>query len=153
MSDFNDDEENGRPTAQFKSTPRPDPTQRTEEQLFRTNKELEKLLTTRVIALEKEINARLGGMDKALVLLQAKSDRSPSIDEVVARFEERFKATENQFKERDTRSDQSLREGKIAVDAAFAAQKEAVSEQNKSSTAAIAKSEAATTKQIDAWAH
>ena len=108
------------------------------------------LLHREISSLREIIEARLMGMDKALVLLQSAVDRVPSIAELNARFEERFNSISVQFKERDARVEQSARESKVAVDAAFSAQKEAVSEQNKSSTAAIAKSEAATTKQIDA---
>lgn len=62
---------------------------------------------------------------------------------------ERFRGIEVQFNERDKRTDQTARDSKVAVDAAFSAAKEAVAEQNKSSALAIAKSEAGTTKQID----
>lgn len=47
------------------------------------------------------------------------------------------------------RTEQSSKDSKVAVDAALQAAKEAVGEQNKSSALAIAKSETATTKQID----
>ena len=63
--------------------------------------------------------------------------------------EERFASIQQQFRERDSRMEQQARDAKTAVDAAFAAQKEAVSEQNKTGALAIAKSEAATNKQID----
>ena len=62
---------------------------------------------------------------------------------------ERFSSIATQFNERDTRTEQTSRDSKVAVDAALQAAKEAVGEQNKSSALAIAKSEAATTKQID----
>lgn len=62
---------------------------------------------------------------------------------------ERFRGIETQFNERDKRTEQTARDSKVAVDAAFSAAKEAVAEQNKSSALAIAKSEAGTTKQID----
>jgi hypothetical protein len=63
--------------------------------------------------------------------------------------EEKFRSVAIQFVERDTRTEQTSRDSKVAVDAALQAAKEAVGEQNKSSAMAIAKSEAATTKQID----
>jgi len=51
---------------------------------------------------------------------------------------EKFTAIQTQFKERDTRSDQTAKDNKSAIDAAFNAAKEAVS-----------KSEGTTVKQID----
>ena len=68
---------------------------------------------------------------------------------IEARLDGTDKRIEIQFIERDKRSEQTAKDSKVAVDAAFSAAKEAVGEQNKSSALAIAKSEAATTKQID----
>jgi hypothetical protein len=119
--------------------PVPDPTVLTTQQLLRELNSLREVLV-----------ARMDGYDKAITLLQAFTDRQPTIAEVVAQFTEKFRGIETQFKERDLRTEQSAKEAKVAVDAAFSAQKEAVAEQNKSAAAAIAKSEAATTKQIDA---
>jgi len=119
--------------------PIPDPTVLTTQQLLRELASLREVLTT-----------RMDGYDKAITLLQAFADRQPTIAEVVAKFDEKFRGVDLQFKERDQRVEQAAKESKVAVDAAFASQKEAVSEQNKSAAAAIAKSEAATTKQIDA---
>ena len=64
-------------------------------------------------------------------------------------YDEKFASIGTQFKERDTRGEQTQKDSKVAVDAALQAAKEAVGEQNKSSALAIAKSEASTTKQID----
>jgi transglutaminase/protease-like cytokinesis protein 3 len=63
--------------------------------------------------------------------------------------DERLASVGTQFAERDTRSERESRDNKVAVDAAFAAQKEAASEQNKSNTLAISKSEAATSETIN----
>lgn len=63
---------------------------------------------------------------------------------------EKFAAINTRFEERDTRTEQAAQESRISLDAALAAAKEAVSEQNKANTLAIGKSEAATQKQIDA---
>jgi len=75
------------------------------------------------------------------------------IDEKVANLgaivEEKFHSIDGQFRERDTRSERESRDNKVAVDAAFAAQKEAASEQNKSNTLAISKSEVATQETIN----
>lgn len=62
---------------------------------------------------------------------------------------ERFAAIDTRFLERDTRTAQAADESRISLDAALAAAKEAVSEQNKANAQAIAKSEVATQKQID----
>lgn len=100
------------------------------------------------------IETRLDGMDKAIRLLQDTADRFPDrIDEKISGLktvhDERFASIQQQFTERDVRTEQAAGAVKIAVDAALQAQKEAVGEQNKSSALAIAKSEASTMKQID----
>jgi hypothetical protein len=111
----------------------PDPTPRTTQQVLRENFWLRELLET-----------RLSGMDKALQLLQAFADRTPTtmdvqhqvttLREVVV---ERFNGIKTQLTDRDT-----------AVSAAFAAAKEAASEQNKSNTMAISKSETAVSERL-----
>ncbi len=63
--------------------------------------------------------------------------------------EEKFDSIDIRFMERDKRVDQAVRDAKTSADAALQAAKEAVSEQNKSNTLSIAKSESAFTKQID----
>ena len=63
--------------------------------------------------------------------------------------QEKFDHVQTQFKERDIRAEQSALQVKTAVDAAFAASKEAVAEQNKSAATAVAKAEATTIKQIE----
>lgn len=123
--------------------PVPDPTVLTTDQLLREVKSLKEILET-----------RLNGMDTAIELLQHTSDRFPTrIDEKIVALkevhEEKFRSIATQFAERDTRTDQTSRDSKVAVDAALQAAKEAVGEQNRSSALAIAKSEAATQKQID----
>ena len=120
------------------STPVPDPTQRTTENLVREIEALKELVFT-----------RLDGMDKAITLLQATLDQSPSIAEMYSKHEQMFVNIETQFKERDVRAEQTKTEGKVSIDAALQAAKEAVSEQNKSNGLAILKSETSTTKQID----
>jgi hypothetical protein len=150
--------------------PVPDPTVLTTQQLYRE-----------ITSLKEVISTRLDGMDRAIVVLQATANRSPTpgeidldlesfkslVDEkfrtVHEKFEgiltqaaERFKTVDErfggvalQFKERDTRSERESRDNKVAVDAAFAAQKEAASEQNKSNTLAIDKSEKATAETLN----
>lgn len=159
-------------------TPEPDPTVLTTEQLLRAVRGETDLFNAKLVGLEKEfkatqeslssmradtreaaknaveclkevIEARMNASDKAITLIQDAVDRSPSVTEVYAKFSEKFESIQTQFEERDTRTEQTSRDSKVAVDAALQAAKEAVGEQNKSSALAIAKSEAATTKQID----
>jgi hypothetical protein len=118
--------------------PIPDPTLRTTEALLREIASLRELVFT-----------RLDGMDKAVQLLQDTVNKSPSIAELYAKHEQMFVNIQTQFKERDVRAEQTKTEGKVSIDAALQAAKEAVSEQNKSNGLAISKSEASTTKQID----
>lgn len=127
------------------SRPDPDPTVLTTAQTQREVAALKELFVT-----------RLEAMDKGIVLLQAFADKSPTTAAVAQSVEsleklhaEKFKSIETQFKERDVRTEQMAKVSDLAVNAAFAAAKEAVGEQNKSNALSIAKSEAATAKQID----
>lgn len=124
--------------------PIPDPTLLTTQQLHRE-----------IFSVREVIETRINSMDKAIELVKGIADRIPqlmekAISQLQGLHEEKFSSIQTQFKERDTRSDQTSKDNKVAIDAALQAAKEAVGEQNKSSQLAIAKSEAATTKQIDA---
>lgn len=117
--------------------PIPDPTTLTTEQLLRTTANLREVFETRLM-----------GMDKAIGLLQAFADKSPttaiveqSVKELRLLTDEKFKSVETSLRERDTRTAQFTKENKVAVDAAFAA-----------SALSITKSEAAFTKQVDSLA-
>ncbi len=132
------------------STPVPDPTILTTQQLVASVVSLKEFIATTRELLE----TRLDAMDTATRLNKEQMDRIPGmIDEKLAQFKdlamEKFHSIETQFKERDTRTEQSSKDSKVAVDAALQAAKEAVGEQNKSSALAIAKSETATNKQLD----
>lgn len=123
--------------------PIPDPTILTTQQLNRE-----------IGALREIIETRLDGMDKAIELLQTLNNHAQDfvkteVSHLQTLHDEKFKSIQNQFIERDTRTEQTSRDSKVAVDAALQAAKEAVGEQNKSSALAIAKSEAATNKQLD----
>lgn len=107
--------------------PVPDPTELTTQQLMREMGALKEIMQT-----------RMDGYDKAIALLQRFADRQPTIAEVVASTSEKFGAVQLQLHERDIRFDRAATDTRLAVDAAFAAAKEAV-----------AKSEGAVTKQID----
>lgn len=63
--------------------------------------------------------------------------------------EEKFNKVEQRFQLLETQRAEQKQDTKLAVDAAFAASKEAVREQNNANTVAISKSEATTQKQID----
>lgn len=127
--------------------PVPDPTVLTTQQLLRE------------IGSSREIvETRFEGLDKAIGLLQATSDRhierhSAMISDALilqaAFFEEKFRSVAVQFAERDTRTEQTSRDSRVAIDAALAAQVKSVDAQNVSNSVAISKSEAAFTKQID----
>jgi hypothetical protein len=124
-------------------------------------------LSREITGLKELIGTRLEGMDKAINLLQDLANRSPTISVIQERLvaqerinqekfiaaaaerNEKFDSIRIQFRERDTRTEQTSRDAKTAVDAALQAAKEAVGEQNKSGALAIAKSEASTIKQID----
>jgi hypothetical protein len=92
-------------------------------------------------------------MDEATRVLNETVHRVPTeMQQAVGNLRDvmaqKFDSIEIQFKERDTRSERESRDNKVAVDAAFAAQKEAASEQNKSNTLAIDKSERATAETL-----
>jgi hypothetical protein len=120
-----------------------DPTALTMKQILRENANLREVL-----------EARMDGTDKLVGLLQAALDMRPDVitkevTHLQKLHEEKFSSIGTQFKERDTRTEQTGKDSKVAVDAALQAAKEAVSEQNKSSALAIAKSEASTNKQLE----
>lgn len=134
--------------------PIPDPTLLTTQQLLRELTTLKELVFSRIEGMDEALRIRLDGMDEATRLLQTQQLRVPSdTDKAIQHLREltetRFESIEVQFKERDTRTEQTSKDSKVAVDAALQAAKEAVGEQNKSSALAIAKSEASTAKQID----
>ncbi len=70
--------------------PIPDPTILTTQQLMRE-----------IGALKELMQVRLDAYDKAIQLLQDFTDRQPTIAEVVAKFEERFRSIETQFVKAD----------------------------------------------------
>ncbi len=134
--------------------PNPDPTVLTTQQLLREISTSREVLETLLIGVKETLETRIAGMDKAIVLLQATTDKFPSyvsgaVNQLQELHEEKFHSISVQFSERDTRTEQTSRDSKVAVDAALQAAKEAVGEQNKSNALAIAKSEATFTKQID----
>lgn len=125
------------------SHPIPDPTILTTEQLLREINNLRDLLLLRVVGLEDKITAQFDAYDRAITLIQSKADKVPSeVDLKTGALKdllnEKFEAVSMQFKERDTRTQETASLNKLAIDAALQAQKEAAG-----------KSEEGFTKQID----
>lgn len=134
----------------------PDPSSLTTAQLYREIAGLRELFDARFEERQKALTIRFEASDKAITLLQANVDKEPkpanvqaNVDALKGLLLEKFEGVHTQFIERDTRVEQSSRDGKLAIDAALQAAKEAVGEQNRSSALSISKSEAATSKQID----
>ena len=143
------------------SKPNPDPSLLTTQQLIRELAGLKELFDARLLRLEdvrkaelEKVAVRFDGMDHALLLVRDLSDKMPAaVDEKIGSLaavnNERFDSIQTQFRERDTRTEQSSKDSKVAVDAALQAAKEAVGKQQEASDKAILKQEAAFTKQID----
>jgi hypothetical protein len=135
------------------SRPVPDPTELTDRAIAR----LERSLTQYVDGRFAVIEARLDGVDDATKLRLSTVDGlheeivdriDGAIGKLQAVFDERFKSVDQRFAERDTRSERESRDNKVAVDAAFAAQKEAAAKQDEGNAKAIDKSERATAETI-----
>jgi len=132
------------------STPTPDPTVLTTQALLREVQALKELFDQRVDAIEKAVAVAHENM------VRVPNETDKAIQHLREVFEERFSTllekfagVQTQFKERDTRVEQTARASKEALDAALQAAKEAVGKQNDSFVTSIAKSETATNKQIE----
>jgi len=131
------------------SKPNPDPT-------IATNAAVERAVKAErdyVDGLMGRIEERFDGIDRATELRWPTVENFPNIveDKVNQLKElvfEKFGSVQTQFKERDTRSERESRDNKVAVDAAFAAQKEAAAKQDEGNAKAIDKSERATAETI-----
>lgn len=128
------------------STPVPDPTVLTTQQLTR------EIAASREIV-EAKYDTKLAAMDEATRLNKEASDKVPCLIKQEVKnlrdlHEEKFTSISVQFKERDIRAEREARDNKVAVDAAFAAQKEAAAKQDEANAKAIEKSERATTETI-----
>jgi hypothetical protein len=98
-------------------------------------------------ALHGLVEQRTGERNIALQALHNLMDEKiAALTETVAVFKT---SVNERFQLGDVQTEKAARDVKSAVDAAFAAAKEAVGEQNKSNALSIAKSEVGTTKQID----
>jgi hypothetical protein len=160
------------------TTPRPDPTVATTDALRREVASLRELFDAQFailnekymalaatletkfeaglqgrIAVREILETRLNGMDRAITLIQATVDKTPSTADLAIRAlrdvqDEKFMGIATQFIERDKRTDQLTLASSTAIAAALQAQKEAAGETQKSSSLAIAKSEASTADSI-----
>ena len=136
------------------SRPDPDPTTLTTQALYREINQVQALLHSEMEGLSGRLDARITSVDHDLDRLRLIIDREPEltnqlVNNLKSIHEEKLNSIQVQFIERDVRTEQTSRDSKVAVDAALQAAKEAVEKQNASSALAIAKSESATTKQID----
>jgi chromosome segregation ATPase len=133
----------------WSNIPVPDPSLLTTAERVRAMVEAERLFDARLDVLRE----RLDGIDKATTLLATAVDKTPNeIERVMTGLRElaweRFDSIALQFAERDTRQERESRDNKVAVDAAFAAQKEAAAKQDESNEKSITKSERATNETI-----
>ena len=94
------------------------------------------------------VEARLDGMDKAIVLLQRTVDKSPSIAEVALSVTNLGELLKSEVKALKELTDTKFTDRDLALIAALAAAKEAVGAQNSSNSIAIAKSESSTVESL-----
>jgi cation transport regulator ChaB len=144
------DPNGGEMMATVGSRPVPDPTELTDRAIARLEKSMREWIESQ-LAIRDE---RLKGIDEATRLRLKEIDGVPAaIHEQVSHLEllheEKFRSISTQFAERDTRSENEKRDSKVAVDAAFAAQKEAAAKQDEGNQKSIDKSEKATAEKID----
>jgi hypothetical protein len=134
--------------------PVPDPTVLTTQQLQREIAMSREFVEARISGFKEVLETRLDGMDKAIRLLESQTDEFPlNVDKTVVQLkglvDEKFQSVEKQFVERDTRTEATQRDNKVAIDAALKAAGDIVAQWNLSNTKAIDKSELSFTKQID----
>ena len=136
------------------NVPVPDPSLLTTQQLREGLEGLEKLIDVRLDAMDAATLLRLTAFSNVPDQIRERvgdlqSLHTEKFHSQATQVDEKFTSVALQFEERDKRGERESRDNKVAVDAAFAAQKEAASEQNKSNTLAISKSEAATAETIN----
>jgi flagellar capping protein FliD len=141
-------------TRQSPWIPVPDPTVLTTDQLRREIQALRELLENKMAAIAGDVQhlyeiskTNHDDIEKSFTSLHAQIQHE--VKTLQSLHEEKFRSIATQFAERDTREERNARDNKVAVDAALKAQQESFSEQNKSSSQAINKSEMATGKQIE----
>lgn len=123
--------------------PVPDPTVLTTDNLRREIGHLTELVESKLDIRDTRIDA----IDQATRLWAESTDGKLLHERELT--EERFGSVAQQFVERDTRSEREARDNKVAVDAAFAAQKEAAQKQDEANQKAIDKSETAMDEKVN----
>ena len=111
-------------------------------------------IDARVTQMQRLLEARLDGYDRATKLLEGNVNRVPTlldreIAQTTALSAEKFAGIDQRFKDLGARTDQDKAASTTAVNAALSAQKEAAAAQEVSNETAINKSEAGFTKEID----
>lgn len=142
--------------------PKPDPTVLTTQQLNLALGGVRDYINGEIAV----VSERLRGIDRATELLRAnlagtvnvadldalsehlKTVREVELGRIREAMTEKFESIRTQFAERDTRQERESRDNKVAVDAAFAAQKEASAKQEETFAKSIDKSENATAETI-----
>jgi len=126
--------------------PNPDPSVITTAQIDKVRVELRADYRDKIAALQEILSTRLDAMDKASIILAENVNRVPTLlDREVLRVvdmlkrseeltNEKFAGVAQQFKERDTRSDQDKAVSSTAISAALSALKELIALQNTNTT-------------------
>jgi hypothetical protein len=130
--------------------PDPDPTVLTTANLLREIGSLKDLVFTRLDATDNVIRVFSDNITRVPTQLDKEIGQLKLLVwERFAYTDEKFAGVTTQFRERDIRVEQTAKASKEALDAALQAAEKAVGKQNEASSLSIAKSEAATNKQID----
>jgi NADH dehydrogenase/NADH:ubiquinone oxidoreductase subunit G len=124
--------------------PTPDPTRLTTEQLDKAILSLREILESRLKCVDENYDHIVKRLDARSAAIKEGTDHLAEL------VNEKFSGIKTQFAERDTRTESTARDTKVAVDAALQAAEKAVGKQNESFAIATAKSETTTVKQIDA---
>jgi hypothetical protein len=140
--------------APISNIPVPDPSTLTTKQIRHELKALRDLLETRLIAMDKASVVLAENVNRVPTLLDREISRIAQLQEekfasVRSQFTEKFVGITTQFHERDIRTDSDKGAASTAINAALSALKEMITLQNTANAAAIAKSEASTTKELE----
>ena len=150
------DEHPGVPEAKS-YVPVPDPTILTTEALKREISASKELIEVRVNGIRDTQEAKIAGVMSNIALIEERVNKlvdraTHEVGRLQELHAEKFAAVQNQFEERDKRTEQLTMADKTAIAAALQAQKEAVNAQNIANATATTKAEIAFTKQIDSLA-
>jgi hypothetical protein len=136
------------------SKPDPDPTVLTTQGLIRESDHIRELTDAIAEGMKQTFETRLNGMDKAIVLVRESNQQVPElISAAITHLREvhqvKFESIRDQFSERDTRTDQTRADAKLALDVALQGAAKAVDAAFSAAKEAALKIEASFTKQID----